>query len=249
LGVFAKYWQPGNVKTRLAASIGNENAARLYRQFVRQTLARQSLTAQSRSVWIWPADKQDEFRQLQDELPSQQRWTTQVQPRGDLGRKMQAFFHQTLGHNFQGQTLSRVVLIGSDSPDLPATLIDQAFAALADHDCVLGPSHDGGYYLIGLGRMCDSIFEDIPWSSSEVLPLTLQRLKQASQAVHLLPHWNDIDDLCDLQQLESRLRNQTRLSQLNMMDHQLLASIEQYCVSAGPDDSDTSANPLASEDS
>jgi hypothetical protein len=123
-------------------------------------------------------------------------------------------------HALQGglQVAERVVLIGADSPDLPLHLIDEALAALADHDVVLGPSADGGYYLIGVARRVPPIFENMAWSTQEVWPQTTARLRAAGIAWHELPSWYDVDDGDGLQDLVGRLSvvaaTDARLAQL-----------------------------------
>ena len=101
---------------------------------------------------------------------------------------MQSAFEEQLS-KFQ-----EVVIVGTDCPLLGVPLLKQAFEALKSHNCVLGPSEDGGYYLIGLRRMISEIFRDIPWSTPGVLDVSLQR----HPAAHLLPLAYDVDESADL---------------------------------------------------
>jgi glycosyltransferase A (GT-A) superfamily protein (DUF2064 family) len=101
----------------------------------------------------------------------------------------------------------RVVLIGSDSPDLPRQRLTEAFAALEECDVVLGPAADGGYYLIGLARRIPRIFDGITWGSREVWQQTTRRLAAAGIRWRELAPWYDVDELADLAGLRSRLRD------------------------------------------
>lgn len=99
-------------------------------------------------------------------------------------------------------------MIGSDLPDLPGQTFTDAFEALCTHGAVVGPSHDGGYYLIGFRSeaFTPDVFRGIRWSDPSVLRKTLERLKGIANGVHLLPPWGDVDTAEDLQALSVRLR-------------------------------------------
>jgi uncharacterized protein len=194
LGVFAKHWEPGKVKSRLAPSIGESHAATLHALFVATLIERFSQVGQRRMVAFWPPEAQGCFAGV-----VQDRWELVPQTGGDLGQRMQAFFVTALGR------AERVVLIGSDSPDLPTEMLPQAFDALASHDVVLGPAADGGYYLLGVARRIPPIFEGIAWSSRDVWSQTTARLKAAGIAWHALPAWYDVDEPADLAALRQRL--------------------------------------------
>jgi rSAM/selenodomain-associated transferase 1 len=117
------------------------------------------------------------------------------QKEGDLGAKMRTSFEAAFEQGF-----SRVVLIGSDLPHLPVAYIQSALDRLQDHDAVIGPALDGGYYLMGLHRRSfqPGIFEEIPWSTSQVMALTRKRLGDHDLKTFLLPSLRDIDTLEDL---------------------------------------------------
>ena len=199
IGVFAKYWTPGNVKTRLAASIGSKNAANLYREFIRQTLYRLDPLDVQKSIWVTPPEKIDAFHSL---APAD--WNVHLQSDGDLGKRMLGYFQDS----FQSvPDRQKVIFVGSDTPDLPPSLVQSAIAALDDHDCVIGPSRDGGYYLIGMSRVISELFENVAWSTPDVLPQTLQIVKDISVTCHQLDHWNDIDDQDDLNALQQSLQS------------------------------------------
>ena len=195
LGMFAKYWEPGRVKTRLAEGVGQVHAAEVYRLFVATLLGRFATVGQQRQLVYAPNS-----RQLEMEQAAGEHWQVLPQAEGDLGQRMQTFFDQAFAAG-----ASRVVLIGSDSPLLPLEYMEHAFEALDDHDLVLGPSHDGGYYLVGAATHTPPIFEGVAWSTSAVLSQTLERATSAGLRHKLLPTWYDIDQLTDLQHLNERL--------------------------------------------
>jgi rSAM/selenodomain-associated transferase 1 len=194
LGLFAKHWEPGKVKTRLAASIGDNVAAEIHRVFLETLLDRFASVAGRRLLAFAPLDAEPAFVSLQGDT-----WELAGQSSGDLGRRMRVFFESAL------EEAERVVLIGSDSPDLPAERLEEAFASLATHDVVLGPAVDGGYYLIGVARRVPPIFQGIAWSTSDVWPQTVSRLKVEGVDWHELPKWYDVDDEAGLNGLMERL--------------------------------------------
>jgi uncharacterized protein len=98
-----------------------------------------------------------------------------------------------------------VVLIGSDNPTLPRALIEQACAALDAHDVSIGPSADGGYYLIGLREPHLGVFEAIEWSTSRVYGQTLAQAERLGLRVHSVPEWYDVDEPTDLERLQREL--------------------------------------------
>jgi len=192
-GMFAKAWQPGAVKTRLGKSIGNETAATIYKAILEYQVARFSVefSTLDRQLVFAPKEEADLF------LPFQRNgWSLHPQAGGDLGNRISEFFRTAFESGYD-----RVVLIGSDSPDLEKQIIDQAFDALDQCDAVFSPSDDGGYCLVGLSHWEPNFFEQIPWSTSKVLQASVDRLKDADQSVRLLPTWYDVDTLDDLHRL------------------------------------------------
>jgi glycosyltransferase A (GT-A) superfamily protein (DUF2064 family) len=103
------------------------------------------------------------------------------------------------------------VLIGSDVPDIPSTMVQEAFESLKNNDVVIGPAADGGYYLVGFNQdsFLPRVFDGIPWSANTVYQETMRILQAASLRVHHLPLWRDVDALGDLRSLFDRSRNST----------------------------------------
>jgi rSAM/selenodomain-associated transferase 1 len=196
LGLFAKWPQPGQVKTRLAAATSPSWAARAAEAFLRDGVERLSVLSVQRVLAFAPPSAEPEFRQLVGG------WFALLpQTPGDLGSRMASFFAGQLQAGAE-----RVVLLGTDSPTVPLAFIEQAFCELERADVVLGPATDGGYYLIGCARRLPPIFEQITWSSPHVLAQTVAQLTDPAWRLALLPPWYDVDTLEDWWMLQGHLR-------------------------------------------
>ena len=199
--VIAKAPWPGVAKTRLAMGVGPERAAALSAAFLRDTMAFARRRGERLYVSYAPHDASGTFRSLAPDAE------LIAQPDGDLGAR--------LLHAFAGAIASgarRPVLIGADSPSLPAHLLTSAQRALATHDVVLGPADDGGYYLIGMNAPQPSLFSGVDWSSDTVLAQTLERARTAGLRVFMLPYWYDIDTVREHDRLacDPLVRSETR---------------------------------------
>ena len=122
----------------------------------------------------------------------------------------------------------RVVVIGADTPQLTTATIDDAFAALEDHDVVIGPSTDGGYYLIGMRGQCHDLFSDISWSQETVLGETLDRVKSLALTVKSLPAMTDVDQLDELQLLRQLLADRNAAG-ADEHDNELMSAVDRAC--------------------
>ena len=118
----------------------------------------------------------------------------------DLGERMKNGFLDTFTRGFE-----KVVLIGSDIPDLPLSFVEEAFTSLSEMDAVIGPSFDGGYYLIGFtkGAFLPRVFEGIAWGTEKVFKSTIQILTDEKRKLYVLPRWRDIDTIEDLKDLST----------------------------------------------
>lgn len=197
LGLFAKYWTPGEVKTRIAAKTGPEFAARLAHWLLQSAAEEFHPVGDQRWLLFSPAEKRDLFTQL----PCGEHWTLFPQASGDLGVRLQAFFRAAFTAGAE-----RVVAIGADCPAMTAAICRLAFADLAANDAVVGPATDGGYYLIGLSRPELSVFENIAWSTSAAREQTLQRISSAGLSCQLLEELTDLDEVESLRQIELELQ-------------------------------------------
>lgn len=191
--IFAKEPRPGRVKTRLAERIGATKAARIYSVLLDWTVRRcQSSAERWRTVVCLAPDsavtRSDAF--LPTGLPVQR------QGDGDLGARLERAFAEAWARGVQC-----AVAIGTDCPDIAETDIVDVFAALESSEVVLGPSVDGGYYLIGLRASEPNslhLFRDVAWSTERVYAQTLRRLATEKLRVTELPVRRDIDTSDDL---------------------------------------------------
>lgn len=141
------------------------------------------------------------------------KYTYMPQQGEDLGQRMENALAQAFSQDFD-----RVIIMGSDSPDLSEELIHEAFSSLETHDAVIGPSVDGGYYLIGFKNdaFLPETFEGIEWSTDTVFEETLKILEAAELSVYKLLEWRDIDTLADLKSMFLRNRNKAFRSSRTM---------------------------------
>lgn len=191
LAIFAKEPVPGQVKTRLTPPLSPEQAAGLYRLSLRETVDR--MTGQGFTLAICYAGNLNYF---QENFPGLELFE---QIGNDLGARMDHALQSFLRQGYR-----QAVLIGSDSPDLPLSLVRQAFAALQEASLVIAPAHDGGYVLIGESCHTPELFVEMPWSSAEILALTRQRAEKTGIEYRLLQDWDDLDDLAALRRFLKR---------------------------------------------
>jgi len=185
--IFAKNPVLGHCKTRLAAGIGEQNALDVYKILLAHTAAVTQELNKKKVVFY-----SQEI--LENDIWNPKIFDKQLQCKGDLGQKMLHAFHWGFEKGYQN-----IVLIGSDLIDLKSTDIEEAFASLDKNKVVFGPATDGGYYLIGLSEKNSKLFQNIPWSTSAVLNMSLKNLSPGS--FHLLQPKNDIDQKEDLQNI------------------------------------------------
>ena len=196
LAVMAKAPQAGRVKTRLCPPLSPAEAAAFARCCLLDTLAKVRTLPAVPVLTYTPASQRQCFAAMAPDF------TLLPQPAGDLGRRMAHCFRRLFARGF-----SAVLLMGSDLPTLPVAYLRHAMALLeaASVDLVLGPSEDGGYYLIGLRQLHEALFTQIPWSSAGVLQATLQRAAAHRLRVACLPAWYDVDTPAELARLRTEL--------------------------------------------
>lgn len=185
LSIYLKEAVPGAVKTRLARTIGDEDACTLYKAFTKDTL----FLAESFQHELWYGSHPVH--------PHGKPWF--VQQGADLGARMAHTIDSGLKH------ADKVVIIGTDSPTLPVDYVKRAFVELDEADVVFGPTSDGGYYLIG--AQCSLQLSDIRWSSKHALQDTIAKNAQLQST--MLPPWFDVDDQEDLRLLSLQLASST----------------------------------------
>lgn len=191
------------VKSRLAESIGTEAARDLYKNFVLDMLETLASVAAKTGLALYVCVHPPEA------LPEVRNWLGddyryQLQEGKDLGERMKNAFLTSFAAGY-GKTL----IIGSDTPDLTGEVVAEGFERLERGGTVIGPAHDGGYYLIGFrsDAFLPAVFKDIPWSTDEVFTATLQIFRHAGSDVSVLPPWRDIDTSVDLQDFQQRHGN------------------------------------------
>ena len=191
--MMAKYPEPGQVKTRLAAEIGAGHAAELSKRFILDLLQTLSSLDWEIQMALYPWERKAEMSAVVGE-----KYVLVPQRGRDLGERMGQVFIQLFAEAFQ-----EIIMIGTDAPDLPAEFVVEAFSALADHDAVLGPACDGGYYLIGFRRgvFSPQLLDGLPWSMPEIFVQQLKRLREQNLQVYILPPWQDMDTLADLKKM------------------------------------------------
>ena len=189
--IFIKNPELGEVKTRLATSIGDKNALNVYKKLLQVTEAAAEEFKGDRILYtskpvdrvIWPE------------------YHTHTQKGSNLGERMKNAFEENFEKGYK-----KIVLIGSDLADLEGGLLNNAVQKLNDHEVVLGPAKDGGYYLIGMSKMHPAIFKDKPWSKEQLFNVTMDQLEKESIPTALLEEKNDIDTIEDLR--SSRIYDQ-----------------------------------------
>ena len=195
--IFVKFPEPGRVKTRLAKSVGNQEAARIYRTLVarvtRQVIAPQSGEANGRwAIWIVfdPPERHEQIREWLDPVLGSGVDAYVPQVDGDLGARLSAAFSQGFETGF-----GRIAAIGTDCVEFGAAEISECWRHLDENDVVFGPAEDGGYYLIGMKREHPELFAAIPWSSAQTLAASRAAADAAGLDFVELAMLSDVDEI------------------------------------------------------
>ncbi|GAA4827996.1 TIGR04282 family arsenosugar biosynthesis glycosyltransferase [Algivirga pacifica] len=184
--IFVKNPIKGKVKTRLGATIGNAKAVEVYRKLLAYTHKVTHALQLTKKVYYGDFVNPDDL------------WDTEgyekhLQAEGDLGQRMASAFQDCFRSGAE-----KVVIIGSDLPELTTTILEEAFDALEQQEVVIGPATDGGYYLLGMRQYDPILFEDIVWSTDTVFSTTIQKLEKTQRSYTLLPVCSDLDREEDL---------------------------------------------------
>ncbi|MBT5953598.1 glycosyltransferase [bacterium] len=197
--VFLKYPTPGDVKSRLGTNTSMTFSSSIYKKFTTDVL--NTITSNNIDAVI--------YAKKNESLNAYEKWLNtsleiNFQCDGNLGEKLIHSFKKEFenGH-------SKVIVIGTDSPQISGTLIKKASDSLETNDTVIGPAFDGGYYLIGINKNAffDNIFKDINWSTESVFNETKTKILSQNKTIHILPKLSDIDTLKDLKNLISDQKN------------------------------------------
>ncbi|MFC1667792.1 TIGR04282 family arsenosugar biosynthesis glycosyltransferase [Chlamydiota bacterium] len=206
--VFVKYPEPGSVKTRLGASIGDRNASLIYKELTELILKNTANRNYKTVIYFAPQKRKKEIIAW---LGGFHEYYAQ---QGELlGQKLQHAFKEVFRNGAK-----KIVVIGTDCPYVCSRLINKAFSELDSGDCVIGPAQDGGYYLLGMKRYYPEIFTDIEWSTATVFTQTAEQMRKSQLDFSVLSVLSDIDTYHDLhtlkKDLSSRQVNSDRLLQI-----------------------------------
>jgi rSAM/selenodomain-associated transferase 2/rSAM/selenodomain-associated transferase 1 len=189
--VFTRYPKPGKAKTRLIPELGSEGAAELSRQMTERTIVKGRLACERSDSSLEIRYEGGSEKKMRNWLGGGARFIPQGS--GDLGQRM----HRAFRHAFD-QGVERVIIIGTDCPELNDGRIERALDFLIDHDLVIGPANDGGYYLIGLSKKAPELFSGITWGDNEVFDKTMGIAKSLKLKTYVMPPLSDIDRPEDL---------------------------------------------------
>jgi len=180
LPIFIKNPEKGRVKTRLAQTVGDDMALKIYLALLEHT-QKIALAIDANRLLFYSQfiDEEDQW--------SNADFQKKMQASGDLGNRMMMAFRQALAQH------QKVVIIGSDCASLTIEIVEKAFELLEAVDYVVGPAKDGGYYLLGMKENSPALFEDMIWSTDQVFPTTIKRIKASNKKYALLPELSDID--------------------------------------------------------
>ena len=184
--IFYRNPELGKVKNRLAATIGEERALAIYIL----------MAAHARKLALTiPVDRvvyYSEFIDREDNWPNKD-FNKRLQQGNNLGEKMKQAFEESFKLGY-----ASVGIIGTDCLELTEDILQQAFESLKQHDTVIGPAADGGYYLLGMNKFIPEVFDNKEWSTDSVLNNTLKDFKRLKLSYHLLPTLSDVDAESDL---------------------------------------------------
>ena len=180
--IFVKNPIEGQVKTRIAKTVGHAKATEIYRELLGYTRdVTESLPAEIYAKTVYYGD-------FINENDLWNGWSKALQPEGDLGTRMKHAFREQFELG-----ASNVVIIGSDCLALQSRHLEEAFRRLQTEEVVLGPSTDGGYYLLGMNQLYEELFDDMPWSQPELMEKTKAALESKGRRYSLLEPLTDID--------------------------------------------------------
>ena len=179
--IFVRNPQLGKIKTRLAATLGEEKALAIYKELLHHT---KEITAQiTADKYVFYFDKIEE-----NDLWNAPGFFKSLQCNDELGDKMKNAFRKLFNEGYE-----KVAIIGSDCFELTTTIIGEAFALLKNNDAVIGPAKDGGYYLLGMKKMIEPVFENKQWSTDSVFRETINDLTENNFSFSCLPLLTDVD--------------------------------------------------------
>lgn len=190
--IFQKNAVLGKVKTRISVDVGDALAMEIYQELVRHT------HEVCRNVDV------QKFLFFSDFIPDEtseygQEYHFEVQAGSDLGSKMANAFERIFSKGYE-----EIIILGTDCGELETRIVEEAFLLLENNEVVIGPARDGGYYLLGMKKLIEDLFVDIPWSTEKVLFLTMEKLENKSISYELLEILADVDRIEDWKKLKEK---------------------------------------------
>ena len=184
--IFVRHPELGKVKTRLAATIGNENALKVYKLLLQHTY--DLIKYLPLPVYVYYTSEI-----IADDLWYGNNIIKKQQKGNDLGEKMSNAFKEVFSNGHK-----KVVIIGSDCYELTTEIINESINALYNNETVIGPAKDGGYYLLGMKAPFKNVFENIEWSTATVFKKTMEMFSENNISVSVLIELNDVDTEDDI---------------------------------------------------
>ena len=194
--LFLKEPKLGQVKTRLAEEVGDQKAYDIYIQFLKQIVINLNLLKNKQCYIFYDAYGQKP-KILKSIFYSHDVFIKQQ------GKNLGERLNKAFGDYFQTHS-EPVIVLGGDSPDLPQSILNQAIFQLSDQEVVIGPSYDGGYYLLGMNYFIPELFQNINWGTATVFSETQKILQSHDKSYFVLPKWFDIDTMEDYKALLNR---------------------------------------------
>lgn len=184
--IFIKNPEKGKVKTRLAKTVGDDKALDVYKKLLAHT--RSVTLSLGATKYLYYANEVNTEDEWDNDI-----YSKHVQHQSDLGGRMLHAFSEVLerGHK-------KVLIIGSDCYQLNTEIINDAFSKLNEHDVVVGPTYDGGYYMIGMKKLIPELFENKEWSTETVYSDSIKTLEKLGHSYHDMPRLSDVDNEGDL---------------------------------------------------
>lgn len=187
--LFTKNPELGKVKTRLAKTIGNQNALEIYKNLLQHT--KEITLKVEADKYLFYSDTINEKDQWENAI-----FNKKLQSGDDLGIRMKTAFSEVFALGY-----TSVCIIGSDCYELNSEIVTAAFDSLEQNDFVVGPTFDGGYYLLGMKKINNRVFEEVSWSTETVFDTTISRINETKSSVFILEKLTDIDEEKDLPEI------------------------------------------------
>ena len=188
------------MKTRLLSLLTPKQAAEVHRACIADTIAKMTMVPGCRK-WLRVAALPERAQEFGRELELNTRWRVGIQHGRDLGKRLEEAFKSAFRSGFQ-----RVMVVGTDTPWMERNLVLRTFQMMRTADTVIGPTADGGYYLIGARRFIPAMFRNIPWGSRQVLDRTLAAIRKAHASLRLMRRDFDLDRPADFERALKLLR-------------------------------------------